>query len=201
MNRQETLEVGGRIREIRERRELSQRALAELSGLSANAISRIERGESSPTVSTLHRLATALSVPITEFFQAHAEATTIVMRRNRRPRSRGEGILIESLGVGLPAQQLEPFLMTLAPGASGGEEPIVHAGEEFAYCIEGEVEYMVGEEWYRLDSGDSILFRASQPHLFRNTNVQIAKVLFVLQARYEEIQMTRQHHLMMLERS
>jgi transcriptional regulator with XRE-family HTH domain len=201
MSEQEIPGVGGRIREIREEQGISQRSLAKHSGLSANAISRIERGESSPTVSSLHRLATALSVPITEFFQAHAEAPTIVVRRNRRRRSRGEGILIESLGVGLPAQQLEPFLMTLAPGASGGEEPIVHSGEEFAFCVEGEVEYLVGEEWHRLEYGDSILFRASQPHMFRNTNVQIAKVLFVIQARVEEIPATRQQHLMMLERS
>jgi transcriptional regulator with XRE-family HTH domain len=201
MSEQKPPQVGARIRQVRERRGLSQRALAGRSGLSANAISRIERGESSPTVSSLHRLATALNIPITEFFQRQMEAPTIVVRRNRRPRSRGEGILIESLGVGLPGQQLEPFMMTLVPGASGGEEPIVHAGEEFAYCVEGEVEYLVGEEWHRLEHGDSILFQASQPHLFRNTNVQIAKVLFVIQARLDEIQMTRQQHLMMLESS
>lgn len=199
MIEQEQPEVGSRIRELRERARLSQRTLADRSGLSANAISRIERGESSPTVASLHRLATALGVPITEFFQAHAESPTIVVRRNRRPRTRGEGILIESLGVGLPGQRLEPFLMTLAPGAAGGEEPIVHAGEEFAYCVEGEVEYMVGEEWHRLEHGDSIVFRATQPHLFRNTHVERAQVLFVIQALEEEVQATRQQHLLMLE--
>ena len=63
-----TLNVGQRIRTIRERQGLSLRAVAERCGLSLNAISLIERGENSPTVSSLHHLATALNVPITRFF-------------------------------------------------------------------------------------------------------------------------------------
>lgn len=62
------LNVGQRIRRLREQRQLSLRALARLCGLSTNAISLIERGENSPTVSSLHALATALGVSITDFF-------------------------------------------------------------------------------------------------------------------------------------
>ena len=61
--------VGQRIRMLRDQRKLSLRALADRCGLSINAISLIERGENSPTVSSLHVLATALGVPITDFFE------------------------------------------------------------------------------------------------------------------------------------
>lgn len=189
-------DVGKRIREVRDGHGLSLKALAERCGLSINAISRIERGESSPTVSSLHRLADSLDVPITDFFGAARGLSTVVVRKPQRPRIRGEGTILESLGTGLPGQRLEPFLMTLAPGAASGQQEIVHPGEEFAFCIEGEVEYQVGADSHRLEAGDSILFRADQPHLCRNNSTEKAIVLFVIRAPAKESRLSHQIHLM-----
>jgi transcriptional regulator with XRE-family HTH domain len=188
--------VGRRIREVREGRGLSLKALAEQCGLSLNAISRIERGESSPTVSSLHRLAAALDVPIADFFASDAGRSVVVVRRSQRLRTRGEGAMLESLGSGLPGQRLEPFLMTLLPGTASTQQPIAHGGEEFGYCVAGEVEYLVGEEWHRLEAGDSILFHADQPHLCRNNGLEQAMVLFVIRAPEEESRRSHQVHLM-----
>jgi len=60
-------DVGAQVQALRQKRGLSLRTLAELCKLSPNTISLIEHGDSSPSVSTLHRLATALKVPITAF--------------------------------------------------------------------------------------------------------------------------------------
>ena len=65
-----SVDVGNRLRELREMRKVSMRTLAQNSGLSANALSMIERGKASPSVSTLCRLADALGIPITDFFNA-----------------------------------------------------------------------------------------------------------------------------------
>jgi transcriptional regulator with XRE-family HTH domain len=189
-------DVGRRIREVREGRGLSLKSLAERCGLSLNAISRIERGESSPTVSSLHRLAEALDVPITDFFGTARGLSTVLVRRTQRLRTRGAGTMLESLGSGLPGQRLEPFLMTLLPGAASGQQEIEHAGEEFAFCLEGEVDYRVGKETHRLEAGDSILFHADQPHLCRNTGLEKAVVLFVIRAPGEESRLSHQVHLM-----
>jgi len=189
-------DVGAQLAKLRQQRGLSLRVLAKECGLSVNAISRIERGESSPTVSSLHLLATALDVPLTEFFRVEPEHSVIVVRENRRLRTRGEGVLMESLGTGLHGQHLGPFLMTLLPGASAGEEPLSHGGEEFVYCLEGQVDYLVGEEWYRLNQGDSLLFLASQKHMCTNTGLEQAQLLLVIQAPEEEIGVTQQRHLM-----
>ena len=188
--------VGPRILLLRQERGLSLRALARESGLSVNAISRIERGENSPTVSSLHRLAKALDVQITEFFRASPERSTILVRENERLRTRGDGVLIESLGTGLQAQRLGPFLMTIMPGACGADKPITHGGEEFVYCLEGEVDYMIQDKWQRLSAGDSLLFHASQEHLCKNTSLEKTKLLLVIQAPEEEIGSTQQRHLM-----
>ena len=189
-------DVGQQIQRLRRGSGLSRRELATKSGLSLNAIGRIERGESSPTVSSLHQLATALSVDIAEFFAVPPEDSTIVTREHERPRTTGERVPIESLGSGLPGQRMGPFYMALLPGACGGDEPISHAGEEFVYCLEGEVDYEVQGKWYRLRPGDSLLFLASQPHLCKNTGLVEAKLLLVLQAPCEEISSAQQRHLM-----
>ena len=189
-------DVGARLLLLRQERGLSLRGLAKECGLSVNAISRIERGESSPTVSSLQRLAKTLEVPITEFFRAAPEHSTILVRENERLRTRGEGVLIESLGTGLHGQRLGPFLMTIMPGACGSEEPITHGGEEFVYCLEGEVDYLIQGRSQRLSAGDSLLFHASQEHLCKNTSMEKTKLLLVIQAPEEEIGTTQQRHLM-----
>ena len=189
-------DVGVQLLRLRQERGLSLRALAKECGLSVNAINRIERGESSPTVSSLLRLAQALNVQVSEFFKAKPEHSTILVRENERLRTRGDGVIIESLGTGLHGQQMGPFIMTLMPGASGAEEPITHGGEEFVFCLEGEVDFLVRSEWQRLGAGDSLLFLASQEHLCRNNSPEKARLLLVVQTPEEEIGATQQRHLM-----
>lgn len=80
-----SIDVGGRLRELREERELSMRALARMSGLSANALSMIERAKSSPSVSTLYKLAEAMEVPITSFFRTEIHKNKVVfVKANER---------------------------------------------------------------------------------------------------------------------
>src|SRR5271165_6314029 len=92
--------VGLRLRMLRERQGLSLRALAQQCGLSVNAISQIERGEHSPTVSSLHLLATALNVPLTAFFEDAREQMIVLVKRDQRLRSQSDGFVMESLGIG-----------------------------------------------------------------------------------------------------
>jgi len=101
-----TSDVGRQIRGIRERRGLSLRGLAQRCGLSVNAISLIERGENSPTVSSLHQMATALDVPITDFFEDPHQQPVIFTPPDARLRTGANGVLLESLGIGLRDQQL-----------------------------------------------------------------------------------------------
>lgn len=194
MNESAAPDVGLRIRTLREEQGLSLRALARRSGLSINAISRIERGESSPTVSSLHRLALALQMPITTFFRAEDARTTVLVRPEHRLRSETAGLTMESLGSGLHNQAVEPFLVTVAPGAGNMDEPVTHPGEEFLYCLDGVIEYCVGDEVHRLEAGTSLLFKAAQPHCFRNPASAPATLMMIFQAEGRR-GLARQHHL------
>lgn len=190
----EKLQVGQRIRELRTKKELSLRALAELSGLSTNAISLIERGDNSPTVSSLHSLASALSVQITAFFETHSDGEVIHTVKNCRPTSKTSGVKMESLGSGLPHQQIEPFLMTIEPASSSTSSQITHAGEEMVYVLKGKLVCMIKDEEYLLEKGDSLLFLASQPHIYRNETSKSAQILIIFQPMVGQL-MAHQHYL------
>jgi transcriptional regulator with XRE-family HTH domain len=182
MSEQAEPNVGLRLRILRERHGLSIRALAQQCGLSINAISQIERGDHSPTVSSLHMLASALRVPITAFFEDEREQTLVFVRRDQRLRSQSDGIAMESLGIGLQNQQLEPFFVTVEPGAGNTSEPVTHLGEEFVYCVEGKIEYRVNDVVYPLEAGDSLLFEAVHPHSFYNASQSPATLVMVFHA-------------------
>lgn len=186
--------VGERIREIRNRQGLSLRALAELSRLSTNAISLIERGGNSPTVSSLHNLATALNVPITAFFEQQPDGHVIHLKNNRRPASESAGVRMENLGSGLPNQQIEPFLLSISPGNSSTRHQITHSGEEFVYVTRGSLTCRINDQDYALETGDSLLFLATQPHVYRNQTNRLAQMLIVFQPMVGQM-VAHRHHM------
>jgi len=175
-------DVGPNVRAIRERRKLSLRALSERSGLSVNAISLIERGENSPTVSSLRMLARALEVPVTEFFQEEHAQAVVYVPPGARLASRAGGITMESLGLGLRRQQLEPFLVTIEEGRGNEDRPVSHSGEELVFVLEGRVNYSVDGRVYLLETGASLLFDATLPHCFRNSGAGSARLVMVFHA-------------------
>jgi len=179
MGNQAGPDVGTKLRVFREQQGLSIRALAQQCGLSISAIAQIERGDHSPTVSSLHVLASALRVPISAFFSEGPEQSVVFVKREARLRFQAEGILTENLGTGLQNQQLEPFLVTLEPGTGNIKEPVVHLGEEFVYCVAGNVEYRVNDVLYPLAAGDSLLFEAVYPHSYWNASPDPAILLMV----------------------
>jgi transcriptional regulator with XRE-family HTH domain len=185
--------VGQRIKEIRTRQKLSLRALAELSKLSTNAISLIERGDNSPTVSSLHSLANALAVPITAFFEQQGDGQVIHLKKGQRPRSETAGVRMENLGSGLPNQQIEPFLMSIESGGSSTKGQITHSGEELVYVLKGALICMIEEQEYQLEEGDSLLFLASQPHIYRNQTSNTAQILIIFQPMVGQV-MAHQHY-------
>jgi len=183
MSEREPPDIGRQVRALRRQRNLSLRGLAELCDLSPTTISLIERGDSSPSVATLHRLATALGVPITTFFQEPEGKVEVILTRAGERRLLGTGsIQMESLGSGLQDQAMELFAVTLPPGSDSGTGAIEHDGHEMVYCIRGEVEYQIAGKSYLLAPGDALLFEARLPHCWQNRSQEPATFLLVFQS-------------------
>lgn len=185
--------VGSRLRNFREREGWSLRELSERCGLSINAISRIERGENSPTITSLSRLASALSVPITDFFvDTHPEKPVLVKADERR-RVEMQLYDVEHLAY-RHGGQLETFIMKISPNHnSDGGEVISHPGEEFLLCLRGSIEMVVGGDSFQLGPGDSLLYQGDAPHAFRNAGDREASVLVVFQAARDSSLARRKH--------
>jgi transcriptional regulator with XRE-family HTH domain len=190
-----SVDVGGRLRELRQERGMSMRALARESGLSANALSMIERGRTSPSVSTLYKLADAMGIPITAFFRQEPPRQDVVFRkaeeRTRVPFMRG---LWEGLGGEAFVGRVEPFMLTLESGASSGPFGIVHTGHEFVLCLRGELEYQVENQRFVLEAGDSLLFAAQLKHRWRNASKKVCNAMFVL-AGFEHDEHPSEFHI------
>jgi transcriptional regulator with XRE-family HTH domain len=176
-----SVDVAGRLRQLREGREMSMRALARSSGLSANALSMIERGRVSPSVSTLYKLADALGVSITRFFGEEPTRQDVVLvrasERTRVPFVRG---VWEGLGGEKFSGRVEPFVLTLEAGGSSGNSEMVHSGHEFVFCLRGHLEYLLEKERLELEAGDTLLFAAHLKHRWRNPGPNVVNALVVL---------------------
>jgi transcriptional regulator with XRE-family HTH domain len=169
------------LREMRQERGMSMRSLARASGLSTNALSMIERSRTSPSVSTLVKIASALSVPITAFFRLEPPKRDIVYRkageRGRMALPRG---IIEGLGGEEFIGGVEPLLITLEPGANSGQAQMLHSGHEFVICLSGQLEYSVESQRFMLEPGDSLLFAAQLEHRWRNASKGATRAVIVL---------------------
>ncbi|WP_075217590.1 helix-turn-helix domain-containing protein [Mongoliimonas terrestris] len=162
--------LGSDIRALRQARDMTLTRLAEETGLSVGLLSQVERGLSEPSVKALHLIATALGTTVGSFFRdADAPASGgLVVRRDARKRiDYGGGIHDELLSPSLDGS-LELLLCRLPPGASSGDEPYAHEGEEAGYVLAGTLDLDVDGVIHRLNTGDSFGFPSTRPHRYRN---------------------------------
>ena len=176
-----SVNVGGRLRELREERNVSMRGLAAKSGLSANALSMIERGKTSPSVSTLYKLSEAMGVDITAFFGEPVERQSIVfMKAEERPRVSFQRGVWEDLGGAHFMGRVEPFVLTLENGGGSGPSAMLHSGHEFVFCLRGTLEYQIENKIFLLEPGDSLIFAAKLRHRWRNPGNTVTSALIML---------------------
>jgi transcriptional regulator with XRE-family HTH domain len=189
-----SVDVGQRLKQLREEQNISMRGLATKSGLSANALSMIERGKTSPSVSTLYKLSEALGVPITEFFNQQLERQEVVyLKANERTHIAFMRGNLEGLGGELFVGKVSPFLVTLENGASSGLIPISHTGHELVFCLRGKLEYRVEKQNYVLESGDSLLFASQLSHSWKSSGGTITTALIIISDHSENSKSLGKH--------
>jgi transcriptional regulator with XRE-family HTH domain len=176
-----SVDVGTRLKELREARNISMRTLATKSGLSANALSMIERSKTSPSVSTLYKLADALGVSITSFFGTDSEKKRVVfLKSDERTRFGFTRGVFEALGGEQFTGRVEPFMLTLESSASSGPHMMTHTGHEFVFCVRGALDYQVEKEIFHLTAGDSLLFAAQLKHKWKNPGKTVTNALIII---------------------
>jgi transcriptional regulator with XRE-family HTH domain len=171
--REKVLEVaiGREIRAFRKQQGITVADLSKLTDLSIGMLSKIENGNTSPSLTTLQTLANALSVPLTSFFRGYEENREAILTKA------GEGVEIERDGTRAGHQYnllghigsnssgviVEPYLLTLTT-QSDTFKTFQHGGIEMIYMLEGRVDYLHGKSIYPLEPGDTLFFDADAPH-------------------------------------
>ncbi len=175
--------VGRKLKATRLRNDMTIQDLADRSKVSSNMISRIERGLTVPSVEILMKLANAFGMSINYFVEEAEKGSTAVLTK----KGQGEPIFffedkhqITSLTQGIRDPNFAVFYDTLEKGCSSGEGGMVHTGEEFALVLEGRLEFDVNNERYVLDQGDSLIFKASLPHTWKNIHEGKTVVMWVV---------------------
>ncbi len=189
--------IGAAIRSRRQELNLSLRELSKQSGLSIGFLSLVERGRSSPALTSLSNVAKALRVELSSFFPAEEEEQNEAEETKQRvsplpyvtrANDAAELSIILSqriykmLSPRIPGLVLEPIFVTVQPGDTM-DEPYGHEGEEFAYVLSGELVFIVDGVEYRLGPGDSIHFRSTVSHAMRNDTDKPVQAIWVLTPR------------------
>jgi len=175
--------IGKKLKATRLKNDMTIQGLAENSGVSSNMISRIERGLTTPSVEILMKLANSFGMSINYFVEEAERGSTIIYTR----KDQGDPIFffedkhqILSLTQGLRDPNFTVFQDILEEDCSSGDGGMVHTGEEFAMVLEGQMEFIIDGHVYDLKVGDSIVFKASLPHRWRNLNHGQTRVLWVV---------------------
>jgi transcriptional regulator with XRE-family HTH domain len=171
--REKVLEVaiGREVRAYRRKQEITVAELSSSTGLSIGMLSKIENGNTSPSLTTLQTLANALSVPLTAFFRGfeetrmavHTKAGEGVEMERAGTRANHQYNLLGHIGANASGVIVEPYLITLT-AESDTFPTFQHAGIETIYMLEGEVNYRHGDQVYSLKAGDTLFFDADAPH-------------------------------------
>ncbi|WP_241503854.1 helix-turn-helix domain-containing protein [Ferruginivarius sediminum] len=163
------LAIGTQVRQFRQDLHMTVAEVAKMAGLSPGMLSKIENGMTSPSLATLRALSQALNVPVTAFFRKYED------QRDATFVSQGQGLLIERRGTRAGHEyrllghtigkriNVEPYLITLSE--SSEIFPLFqHAGVEFVYVLEGEMDYRHGGQTFEMKPGDSLFFDSDVPH-------------------------------------
>ncbi|MEQ6249321.1 XRE family transcriptional regulator [Sulfitobacter sp. HNIBRBA3233] len=171
--REKVLEVaiGRAVRAHRKAQEITVAELAQRTGISLGMLSKIENGNTSPSLTTLQTLANALRVPITGFFRGFEESREAVHTPSGQgvetaragTRANHQYQLLGHLGANASGVIVEPYLITLTD-ESDVFPTFQHGGIETIYMLEGAVDYRHGDTVHPLRAGDTLFFDADAPH-------------------------------------
>lgn len=164
-----TVDVGGRLRQLRKQYGLSQRELAKQAGVTNGTISQIELGRASPSVGSLKRILDCMGVSLATFFTLDLEpAGEVFYPRDQLPNLGNSQIALYLVGARHPERKLSVLHEIYRPGADTGPERLSHDGEEAGVIVSGRIELTVGAETRLLGPGDAYYFESRIPHRFRN---------------------------------
>lgn len=183
-----TFQMNGRFFLLRRQLGMSLQSLADASGLTKSYLSKVERGLCVPSIAAAIKIAGALKVDVTELFSGDSAPDRIsVVRSNQRLQIRREDAMegsgLEVIAAEIKDKHMLPFVVAPPPRFTDGPHLSGHAGEEFLFVVDGQVEVAFPARTERLMKGDAIYFDALIPHQLRSVGEEQAMALVVISSK------------------
>ena len=156
------MELGGKIKQMRNQKGLPQEELADRCELTKGYISQLENDLNSPSIATLTDILSALGSNLSEFFREEAKEKVIFGKEEYFEKD-ADGVLWKWLIPNAQKNMMEPVLVELAEGVSTSGD-IPHEGEEFGYVLQGSICIHLGNKTYRAKKGESFYFTPDKKH-------------------------------------
>ncbi len=177
--------IGARLKEARRAIGLNQRQLAEKVRLTSSLVSQIERDRASPSLTTLRKLASAVSKPVAYFFEERLEGHIKIVRKHQHARVTFDGSSERwtILAAGLVRGKIRAVVASLGPEqpSGSGDKIVVERGQmKLCYVLRGRIDICYGNQTYRMDAGDSAYLDGGVDHRWSNPGKSVAKVLWVI---------------------
>lgn len=173
--------IAKNLKAYRENKKLSLERVAELTGVSKTMIGQIERGESSPTISTVWKIANGLKISFTSLIHNPQPDTKVILKSEIQTLSGDNGNY--QLYPYFPFQddrRFEVYSVEIAKDGLLESDPHPDGTEEFLIVFDGELTVCVNDQEYEVKSGNSIRFKADRPHAYRNTGNTLIRLSMVL---------------------
>ncbi len=166
------LQIGSRLRELRNRKKMSIAELSKISDVSTGLISQIERDLVVPSVVSLWRLANALDTNINYFFEEKQQEDGVLIRRGDHKIivTHRNNSFYKLLSPTRAGRLLDMTEVRLKSGCTYEKETLNHAGEECGYVLKGTLTVHLNGNEYVLYEGDSIYFNSTLPHKYINNS-------------------------------
>ena len=164
--------LGESVRRLRRDGGLTLEELARQSGVSRAMLSKVERGEKSPTLAVVARIARGLNVPLSSLLGGEADRGDVVLIRAARQ------VAFRDPETGFERYVLSPthldngvefLLHRIPPGQSSGVLPPYKVPtEKYLVVHEGRLTVVLNDRSYELEAGDALYFEIKAPYRFEN---------------------------------
>ena len=177
------VEIGSRIRFLREIMDYTPELLAQRCGMTVEQLDEYENGTKDFSFSVLYNIANVLGVDVLDLMSGDSpklSTACVVKSGGGYEINRRSAYSYKHLAFAFRNKVAEPFMVEVQPNAE--EIPVLHAheGQEFNYIVEGSMQLYLGEISYVLEKGDSIYFNSGVPHAMKSLNGQPTKFLAVV---------------------
>lgn len=172
------------LKRLRAERKLSLDKLADLTGISKTMLGQIERGESSPSLTTVWKIANGLKISFTSLIVEPPADAVVVRKRDIRMMEEPERKYRLFPIFPYDAERgFEVYTVEIDPGGRLGSEPHREGTEEWITLFSGVLELEIENETYRLESGDSISFKADRRHEYRSVGTETVRLSMTIRYR------------------